>query len=377
MKKKQITALTCLMLGLGGLGLHAQSGSYSAEGSQVNNSPSWGQDINQNDGVIIRADNNNDRNQEAIRFVIGRLDNNSAGSYTAEFNRAGLQIRGLNNADYANLHSIRGLDIHSNSDRNNTNEPIRFRVSKNNSTRTIANMSYDDGLEVLRPSRFSNELSVTGNLYVGGRSGSQARGGIEINGGRAIYVASGRYRSSGALELRPGVNNEAEDKISFRNSSNEEMAKVQDGELFLRRSGSDGGLISSNGMLRFQPDNNNTGDDRIVFLNQRGNEMTRIQDGVITTDQVRLNVTTFPDYVFAKDYKLMPLKEVAQYIKANKHLPNMPTEAEVVAEGMNVGQINTVLVEKVEELTLHTINQEKKIEQLMKKIEALEAAMNK
>ncbi len=372
MKKKQITVLTCLMLGLGGLGLHAQSGSYGPiSGSST--SSSFDHDINQNNGVIIRANNDNNNSNESIRFVIGRLDNNNANSYTAEFTRNGMNLLGNRTRPFADLQSDKGIRIEANADQSGDGR-IRFAVGGGNSREgnlLVADMTYDDGLIVYRKARFNE--GIDGDLGFGTMNAQEK---IHVNGGN-IRVDGGQYQSHGPIVLHPDVDDNGDDIVEFRNSRNEEMAKIQDGELFLRRSGSDGGLISSNGMLRFQPDNNNTGDDRIVFLNQSGNEMTRIQDGVITTDQVRLNVTTFPDYVFAKDYKLMPLKEVAQYIKANKHLPNMPTEAEVVAEGMNVGQINTVLVEKVEELTLHTINQEEKIEQLMKKIEALEAAMNK
>lgn len=105
-------------------------------------------------------------------------------------------------------------------------------------------------------------------------------------------------------------------------------------------------------------------------------------NGTVTADRVVLNVGSFPDYVFADDYKLMSLKEVSAYIKTHKHLPNVPSEAEVVAKGMSVGQINTVLMEKIEELTLHTINQEEKMERqqatidmLIKELTELKAAV--
>jgi hypothetical protein len=67
----------------------------------------------------------------------------------------------------------------------------------------------------------------------------------------------------------------------------------------------------------------------------------------------------------------MPLEEVDAYIKKYKHLPNMPSEAEVVKEGMNVGQVNTLLVEKVEELTLYIIQLKKELGQQRKEINSL------
>ncbi|EAY29520.1 hypothetical protein [Microscilla marina] len=99
-------------------------------------------------------------------------------------------------------------------------------------------------------------------------------------------------------------------------------------------------------------------------------------NGDLTANRVRLNVGTFPDYVFAKDYDLMPLEQVEAYIKANQHLPKVPAAAKVIKEGMDVGQINILLMEKVEELTLHTIEQHKQIKQLMQEVKALKTLVN-
>lgn len=113
---------------------------------------------------------------------------------------------------------------------------------------------------------------------------------------------------------------------------------------------------------------------KIIFdVDASDNAYAFIDKGHLTAKGVTLDVGSFPDYVFAEDYNLMPLKEVSAYIKANKHLPNVPSEAEVIANGMNVAQINTILVEKVEELTLHTISQEEKIDALTQEMEALKA----
>ena len=84
--------------------------------------------------------------------------------------------------------------------------------------------------------------------------------------------------------------------------------------------------------------------------------------GKIKADGVILNIGSFPDYVFSKDYELLSLREIEAYIHANQRLPKMPSEKEVIKNGMAIGQINVLLVEKVEELTLHTIAQEKEIE---------------
>lgn len=67
-----------------------------------------------------------------------------------------------------------------------------------------------------------------------------------------------------------------------------------------------------------------------------------------------------PDYVFEKDYNLMPLREIEKYVTKNKHLPDVPTGKEINKNGVSVGEMSMVLLKKVEELTLHMIELEKK-----------------
>lgn len=97
----------------------------------------------------------------------------------------------------------------------------------------------------------------------------------------------------------------------------------------------------------------------------------------IIADRVVLNVGTFPDYVFANDYELMPLETLETYIQTHKHLPKMPTEAEVVEKGADLGKINRLLVEKVEELTLHLIEVNKELKALKRIVNKKEKQDNK
>ena len=68
------------------------------------------------------------------------------------------------------------------------------------------------------------------------------------------------------------------------------------------------------------------------------------------------------------NYNLLPLKELEQYILKNKHLPEVPTQNEISKDGMDVYEMNAILLKKVEELTLYVIEQQKQIEQLENKI---------
>ncbi|KQS27911.1 hypothetical protein [Dyadobacter sp. Leaf189] len=81
--------------------------------------------------------------------------------------------------------------------------------------------------------------------------------------------------------------------------------------------------------------------------------------------------TTWADYVFDKEYKLKPLSEVEKYIQANKHLPNIPAAAEIESAGMNVGEMSRLQQEKIEELTLYLIEQQKVATAQQKEIDEL------
>lgn len=82
--------------------------------------------------------------------------------------------------------------------------------------------------------------------------------------------------------------------------------------------------------------------------------------------------TGWCDYVFDKNYPLRSLNDVEKYITQNKHLPDVPSAAEVETNGVQVGQMDSILIKKIEEFTLYIINQNKLIEQMQKKILRLE-----
>ncbi|MFA8451467.1 MAG: hypothetical protein ACEPOW_12305 [Bacteroidales bacterium] len=107
-------------------------------------------------------------------------------------------------------------------------------------------------------------------------------------------------------------------------------------------------------------------------------------NGTIFADRVSLNLGSFPDYVFEKSYNLRSLPEVEKYIEQHKHLPGVPSADEMVKQGLDLRKMNTILMEKVEELTLYTIDQDKKLQlqdqqmmQLQKEINELKAIIKK
>jgi hypothetical protein len=96
-------------------------------------------------------------------------------------------------------------------------------------------------------------------------------------------------------------------------------------------------------------------------------------DGAVKCEEVKVEIFagTGPDYVFEKDYALTPLGELEAYINQNKHLPEIPSAKEMEAEGLNLKEMNLLLLKKVEELTLHVIHLNKNNSEMRSEIEKL------
>lgn len=100
----------------------------------------------------------------------------------------------------------------------------------------------------------------------------------------------------------------------------------------------------------------------------------------ILTDKLKVALHSDPanwsDFVFAKDYRLMPLAKVEDYVNANKHLPEIPSAKQVSEDGIDVAGMDAKLLQKIEELTLYAIQQQKQIEAQQKEIDALKKGAN-
>ena len=101
--------------------------------------------------------------------------------------------------------------------------------------------------------------------------------------------------------------------------------------------------------------------------------------GKIAAEEIKVAVYPWADFVFKKEYKLPTLKEVETHIKEKGHLKDIPSAKEVEKNGVYLGQMDAKLLQKIEELTLYTIQQEKQIQELKKQtqeIEKLKALVN-
>jgi len=104
--------------------------------------------------------------------------------------------------------------------------------------------------------------------------------------------------------------------------------------------------------------------------------------GRVLAEEIKVQLSTsWPDYVFAQNYKRMPLPELEQFIVKNKHLPDIPSAQQVAKEGIELGATQAALLKKIEELTLYMIEQNKELKkqngtiaELKNKVEKMEAA---
>ena len=114
-----------------------------------------------------------------------------------------------------------------------------------------------------------------------------------------------------------------------------------------------------------------TGKVGVNIENTTASYALAVDGGLITTKVYIQDVDDWPDYVFDDTYRLMPLHELRNYIGANRHLPEMPSEDEVAREGYDLNGMQQALVKKIEELTLYTLKQQEEIEALRKMVEEL------
>lgn len=92
--------------------------------------------------------------------------------------------------------------------------------------------------------------------------------------------------------------------------------------------------------------------------------------GTILAEEVIVE-SGWADFVFQDDYSLMPIKELGQFIDQERRLPGIPSEAEVLEKGVSIGSTQTMLLQKVEELTLYIVELNDRVEKLEKEIQNL------
>lgn len=115
-------------------------------------------------------------------------------------------------------------------------------------------------------------------------------------------------------------------------------------------------------------------DGTVSIKNSEGQTTIQLDGstGEITIKDWKLSV---PDYVFGKDYKLKELDALRDYIDKNRHLPGVPPAKEITGNGINIGGLNMMLLEKIEELSLYILQQDNTLKQQENRLKKLEQAL--
>ena len=135
-------------------------------------------------------------------------------------------------------------------------------------------------------------------------------------------------------------------------------------------------MYATNGSIHFQAAPNGLSGDEATFstvmsILENGevgigttnpNGYLLAVNGNMGAEEIEVRANYWADFVFDKDYELRPLKQVDNYIQSNGHLPDVPSEKEALEQPLNLGDMDVLLLQKIEELTLYTIQQEKVIE---------------
>ncbi len=141
---------------------------------------------------------------------------------------------------------------------------------------------------------------------------------------------------------------------------------VTDG-LFISESGNigiGGGLLDPIAKLQITATSTNLNDRLFLINGVNGPKFLVTNDGKTYTNEVNVKIGDFPDYVFDASYSLQSLSELRKYISINRKLPKIPSAKEVAKKGADLGELNRLLLEKVEELTLYVLELESRISQI-------------
>ncbi|MDF2859441.1 MAG: hypothetical protein K0Q87_5292, partial [Neobacillus sp.] len=91
-------------------------------------------------------------------------------------------------------------------------------------------------------------------------------------------------------------------------------------------------------------------------------------NGRIRAHEIKVETANWPDYVFKENYPLKSLDSLRAFIRENGHLPEVPTAASAEKEGVSLGEMNKILLKKIEELTLYLLEKDKEISEIKKEL---------
>jgi hypothetical protein len=214
-------------------------------------------------------------------------------------------------------------------------------VNTDNQSLTLVgnNLSISNGNTVVLPAFTEVDGSLTNELQTLSQAGNVVT--LSNNGGSftlPTLVDTSIYGDNGSINQATTINNNRVVNMNSRNIWFNTATSPSNGNIYIGSSTS--------------------------YPNTTGSYKLFVEGGILTEKvKVALRSTAnWADYVFEKDYKLMPLNEVEKYISKNKHLPGVDSASDLSKNGLDLAEMQAKHMEKIEELTLYTIEQNKKIE---------------
>lgn len=190
-----------------------------------------------------------------------------------------------------------------------------------------------------------------------------------------IGIGTGTATPQTKLEVRGDLTiQEGNPGIFFRNNAGDLIGEVRStGSVLEIESENDAIRLQTNSITRMLIDG--AGNIGIGTINLANGYKLSV-DGRAIAEEVWVELSgTWPDFVFAEDYQLPTLPQLATQIKTLGHLPNMPSAAEVAEQGFSLGDMNRNLLQKVEELTLYAIEADSKNRQLTEELRATQKSV--
>ncbi len=195
------------------------------------------------------------------------------------------------------------------------------------------------------------------------------------NTGKAIIRVNGGDRLTVAPDGNVGIaNNTPLTRLHIASGQDAGLTNTQNGFVMLGSEASSNVVIDNNEIIA-----RNNGAVSTLFMQNNGGTVqignTAVPTGYTLSvagkaicTELRVQLTgAWPDYVFDKKYKLPDFKTLRNYIKENKHLPNIPAAKDIEKSGIEVGDMQRRMMEKIEELTLYVLELEKKVTDLEKR----------
>lgn len=247
--------------------------------------------------------------------------------------------------------------------KSDSNKPLEIALTPNSPDGhnvvplTVLSISHDKEVEVNGSLTIKNNENAKIDFKAGAKVGQI---GWQNNNDQGFYVrVNGKYPMS--------VNH---DGIKITHDDNAKIhfkAGAKAGQIGWQNGNEQGFYVRSGGKYRMSV---NTNGNVAIGTTIAPSGYRLAVDGKVICEEVRVKLSqNWPDYVFEEDYELMPLDKLEAHLQEEKHLPGIPTAAEIKEQGVAVGEMQKMMMEKIEELTLYILMQQKRLEALEQELE--------